>query len=386
MIRRINYDDVSKIVELENNTLGTTLGEKMLEMAVRSPMAYYYAYLENNNLLGYISTMFDGDVIEILNFCVDKNYQHNGIGTKLISYVLSYLNTKGAKSSILEVRESNKNAISLYEKIGYKQISIRKNYYSNGENAKVLEFKFTDIDEIEENYTLEFSKKLINENYINYYDDIQKDKYCNNYYMTNDKKGIKSILKDNKRDFIKIDSNIDLSEYLKDYEKDITINLVSHIYNLNINDVKYYKCKLFEFEDYANLRNFIYKEDLRFGEEFARGNADRLTETIANNDKFIGYLVYDNDVLVGMIHSFIYKEMAKLEEFVILESYRNKGYGKALFKYAINDLEKRGIKLIDIEAELDDYPINIYKSWGFIEIKKNYSFFKRLDDGKDKRN
>ena len=42
MIRRINYDDVSKIVELENNTLGTTLGEKMLEMAVRSPMAYYY--------------------------------------------------------------------------------------------------------------------------------------------------------------------------------------------------------------------------------------------------------------------------------------------------------------------------------------------------------
>ena len=229
MIRRINYDDVSKIVELENNTLGTTLGEKMIDMAIRSPLAYYYCYVENNKLLGYISTMFDGEIVEILNFCVDKEYQHQGIGKKLISYVLSYLNTLGAKSSILEVRESNINAINLYKKIGYKQISVRKNYYSNGENALVLEFKFIDIDEIEENYTLEFSKKEIHDNYINYYDDNQKDKYCSNFYVTNDKKGIKSILKDNKRYFIKIDSNVDLSEYLKDYEKDITVNLVSHM-------------------------------------------------------------------------------------------------------------------------------------------------------------
>ena len=383
MIRRINYDDVSKIVELENNTLGTTLGEKMLEMAIRSPMAYYYSYIENNKLLGYISTMFDGEIIEILNFCVDKNYQHRGIGKKLISYVLSYLNTLGAKSSILEVRESNINAINLYKKIGYKQISVRKNYYSNGENALVFEFKFIDIDEIEENYNLEFSNKEINENYINYYDDVQKDKYCNNYYFTNDKKGVKSILKNNKRDFIKIDSNVDLEEYLKDYEKDITVNLVSHIYNVKLNNVNDYKCKLFEFDDYANLRNFIYKEDLRFGETYAVGNANRLTEVIANNDKFICYLAFDNDTLVGMIHAYIYESMAKLEEFVILESYRNKGYGKALFNFALNDLDNRGIKLIDIEAERDDYPINMYKSWGFIEIKDNYSFFKELENGKD---
>ena len=386
MIRRINYDDVSKIVELENNTLGTTLGEKMLEMAVRSPMAYYYVYIENNKLLGYISTSFDGDVIEILNFCVDKNYQGKGIGKKLLAYVLSILYSKGAKSSILEVRESNIKAISLYKKMGYKEISIRKNYYSNGENAKVLEFKFIDIDELEECYTLEFSKREDKELYVNYYDDIQKDKYCNNYYFTNDKKGVKAILKDNKRPFIKIDSFVDLEEYLKDFEKDITVYLASHIYNISINDSKDYEIRKFEFDDYANLRNFIYKEDLRFGEEYAVGNSNRLTETIANNDKIIGYVAYDNDSLVGMIHSFIFKDMAKLEEFVILESYRNKGYGKALFNYAVKDLENRGIKVLEIEAEKDEYPINIYKSWGFIEHKDIYSFFKEKDDGKDKCN
>ncbi len=204
--------------------------------------------------------------------------------------------------------------------------------------------------------------------------------------MTSDKKGVKAILKDNKRDFIKIDSFNDLSEYLKDFEKDVTVYLLSHIYNISINSNNNHKIKKLDFNDYADLRNFIYKEDLRFGEEFARGNADRLTETFLNNDKFTCYLIYDNDILAGMIHAYIYESMAKLEEFFILESYRNKGYGKELFKYAVDDLKDNDIKMIELEAELDDYPINIYKSWGFIEERKIYSFFKELKNGKDECN
>ncbi len=177
MIRRINYDDVNKIIELENDTLGTTLGKDMLEMAIRSDLAYYYAYYEGKELLGYISTMFDGEIIEILNFCVNKNHQGKGIGKRLLAYVLSYLNTIGAKSSILEVRQSNIKAIGLYKKIGYKEISKRKNYYSNGEDALVLEFKFVSHIELEDKYNLEFSKKEIKDNYINFIDDIQPIKY-----------------------------------------------------------------------------------------------------------------------------------------------------------------------------------------------------------------
>ncbi|MCR5231945.1 MAG: GNAT family N-acetyltransferase, partial [Acholeplasmatales bacterium] len=71
-------------------------------------------------------------------FCVNKDYQHKGIGSELLNELMNFLIEKGAKSFILEVRESNNNAIRLYEKFGFKEISIRKNYYSNLENAKVL--------------------------------------------------------------------------------------------------------------------------------------------------------------------------------------------------------------------------------------------------------
>ena len=100
MIRKIDYSDIDGIIKLENETINTTLGKEMLDLAVRSEMAYYYVYLDNDNIVGYISSSFDGITIEILNFCVYKEYQNKGIGTKLICHLLDELYIKGANNSI----------------------------------------------------------------------------------------------------------------------------------------------------------------------------------------------------------------------------------------------------------------------------------------------
>ena len=142
MIRKINSADIKRIVELELSTLGTTLGEEMLEGELNNPFSYIYVYEEDNRLIGYISFSFDGDIAEMLNFSVDNNYQGRGIGNKLLTYTLDIFKKLNAKTSILEVRESNNRAIGLYSKHGYKLIHTRKNYYSNNENALVLEKRF----------------------------------------------------------------------------------------------------------------------------------------------------------------------------------------------------------------------------------------------------
>ena len=104
MIRRYSMEDIPKIVALEEETLGTTLGEKMLLQELSNPMSYYYVFEEDNNIIGYISLSFDGYIGEILNFAVDKSYQNKGIGKKLISYAMDDLYGKHAESFILEVR------------------------------------------------------------------------------------------------------------------------------------------------------------------------------------------------------------------------------------------------------------------------------------------
>ncbi len=137
MIRPIEKKDIDRIISLENETIGSSLGD-MLNDLVTNPLMGAYVY-EDNEVLGYISYTFDGDILEILNFCVSKKNQNQGIGKQLLSKLLLDMQLSGAKSSILEVREDNIRAIHVYESFGYKKISVRKNYYKDSCNALVYE-------------------------------------------------------------------------------------------------------------------------------------------------------------------------------------------------------------------------------------------------------
>lgn len=141
MIRLANIDDLDSIVKLELDTLSTTLGIDMLKDSLNNDMSYIYV-IDDNGIIGYISLYFDMFDVEILNFCISKKYQNNKLGTGLLEYVINVFRSKKAEGFILEVRESNLRAIHLYEKLGFKRISIRKGYYSNGENALVLKLEF----------------------------------------------------------------------------------------------------------------------------------------------------------------------------------------------------------------------------------------------------
>ncbi len=68
-----------------------------------------------------------------MRLVVDKKYRKIAIATNLI------IKLKDIKKNIfLEVRENNTAAIALYKKIGFKQTTIRKKYYRNGDNAKIF--------------------------------------------------------------------------------------------------------------------------------------------------------------------------------------------------------------------------------------------------------
>ncbi|MBO5711863.1 MAG: ribosomal protein S18-alanine N-acetyltransferase [Acholeplasmatales bacterium] len=139
MIRYFNASDVKRIIELEKKLLGTTLGESYFEMACGNEFNYIYVYEKQGEVVGYISFTFDGEIAEMLNFCVDEKEQGKGIGKKLYLHAEEEFKNKNASSVILEVNRTNHNAINVYTKIGFKEISIRKGYYSDGNDALVLQ-------------------------------------------------------------------------------------------------------------------------------------------------------------------------------------------------------------------------------------------------------
>ena len=81
------------------------------------------------------------DESHILNLSVSRAYQGKGYGRELLLYMLELMKRAKAVRALLEVRESNQVAISLYNSLGFEKIGRRKGYYpaENGrEDAIVL--------------------------------------------------------------------------------------------------------------------------------------------------------------------------------------------------------------------------------------------------------
>ena len=127
-IRKSNPSDLENIKKIELDNYGYILNE-----SVKNDELHTFFIIEDDSFIGYISLWHDLDKAQIESIIInDKN---KGYGQILFKYALDYL-----KNYIitLEVRVSNKVAIHIYEKYGFKTVTIRKNYYSNNEDALLM--------------------------------------------------------------------------------------------------------------------------------------------------------------------------------------------------------------------------------------------------------
>ena len=91
-----------------------------------------------NDVLGYVIFCEVADELQILNIAVDPDRQQKGLAAFMMTHIHSLALKHGRKYSFLEVRESNKPALALYQKFGYKPYMRRPNYYSDTSEDAIL--------------------------------------------------------------------------------------------------------------------------------------------------------------------------------------------------------------------------------------------------------
>ena len=99
----------------------------------------------SNVIVGYFVVMQVVDEAHLLTIAVHRDLQGQGIGLKLVNWVIELARAMKMQSLLLEVRPSNLRALDIYLRYGFSQIGRRKNYYSapNGtrEDALVMRLK-----------------------------------------------------------------------------------------------------------------------------------------------------------------------------------------------------------------------------------------------------
>ena len=87
------------------------------------------ALSEDGRVLGYLFFTAVLDEGGVDNIAVHPEARRQGIASALLDTFHRYGREHGLVSLFLEVRASNQNAFSLYDKLGYREVGRRKNYY-----------------------------------------------------------------------------------------------------------------------------------------------------------------------------------------------------------------------------------------------------------------
>ena len=139
MIKKLTNNDIDyieQIFNLEKEIFkNSAFSKSYLNTLIKGDNSFIYIYLIDSKVCGYLIVLDSIDVYEILAIATIEEYRNKGIAQELLAKIR-------IKNIFLEVRESNQTAINFYKKNKFKEISVRKNYYSEpNENAIIMKLE-----------------------------------------------------------------------------------------------------------------------------------------------------------------------------------------------------------------------------------------------------
>ena len=140
VIRPMTEADVGGVVALERASYQFPWSEGIFRDCLR--VGYVCRVVTSaNRLIGYGVMSVGAGEAHILNLCVDSGFRCQGIGRRMLDYLLDRGASAGMTEAFLEVRPSNTAAIRLYLSLGFDQVGMRRGYYQavgGREDAAVL--------------------------------------------------------------------------------------------------------------------------------------------------------------------------------------------------------------------------------------------------------
>lgn len=147
IVNSAGISDAYSISLIEKECFSAPWSENQIMDEISKDNVIFLAAKTEDELCGYISGQLILDEFYINNVAVTERYRNKGIASALIEKLLEALCAKDCALATLEVRESNANARKVYEKFGFENLGIRKNFYAHPrENACIYTLYFNESE------------------------------------------------------------------------------------------------------------------------------------------------------------------------------------------------------------------------------------------------
>ena len=133
--------DAAQIAQLEKLCFSEPWSERQLLETMEDPKGVLYVAVQDDDgqVLGYAGLHNIVGEGYVDNIAVFPQFRGQGIGEALTRALVEYMRCASLEFLTLEVRAGNLPAISLYEKLGFRQEGRRKNFYRHPtEDARIM--------------------------------------------------------------------------------------------------------------------------------------------------------------------------------------------------------------------------------------------------------
>ena len=122
---------LTEVAMIENLCFSEPWSEEALLYMCTSPNTHAVAVIEraSGRLAAYGGCEYVLDEANIVNVATHPDFRRRGCAGALIGKMEEFLASREVTDVYLEVRVSNTPARTLYEKLGFVAVGIRKNYY-----------------------------------------------------------------------------------------------------------------------------------------------------------------------------------------------------------------------------------------------------------------
>ncbi len=132
IIRKMKKSDLPQVCQIEDACFpygGWNKAQFEYELN-ENPYACLWVMVDDNNrVIGYYDLWIIFERAEIATIAIDKAYQHQGLGSKLMNHLENEAKKKECETIALEVRTSNEAALAMYQSHDFTIINTKPGYY-----------------------------------------------------------------------------------------------------------------------------------------------------------------------------------------------------------------------------------------------------------------
>lgn len=139
MIRKMMANDLSAVTIIDEELFQSPWNkEQFLYEMEENAYANLFVLEEDGKIIGYIDYWITFEIAQLAKIAIDQSFQGKGYASILMKHMIKHCEEAMCENISLEVRVSNAQAIALYEHYDFMEVAIRKGYYQDGVDAKLM--------------------------------------------------------------------------------------------------------------------------------------------------------------------------------------------------------------------------------------------------------